>query len=353
MLVANFADLHARGKDLAAFTAQWRAALAVCAERRVDLIAIAGDVFDKHNVGDGHACTSSIEKAVIAPLVATGIKTVIIPGNHDYLVAGRETVLASLDDRPGIVIAREPGWVECVVKGEGISIFCLSWLWSSDRSPEAIIADRKPSMFPKTLLLAHVQIIGARMSGTRTCEAGSWTLARAALESFGFDRVAAGDFHARQPNLAGEGRGGYVGALRQLNHGESGNPAGFELWNTETNAVEWIELDAAPRYRTVEMTEAGAIPTAEPGEILRVQTLGWAPTPAEARALELGSGGALSIEAVLEREERIARGGEIPAGSLSPQAKLKVYGTDKGWSEERFAELGGELEEVLADSVRL
>jgi len=42
-----------------------------------------------------------------------------------------------------------------------------------------------------------------------------------------------------------------VGALTQNGANEEGNPAGFEIWDTATNTVEWVELHEAPTYHTM------------------------------------------------------------------------------------------------------
>jgi hypothetical protein len=329
VIIASFADLHARGLDLGDFAAQWTAALNVCAARHVDLILIAGDVFDRSNIGGGGASTGAVARAVIGPLDSLRhcLKRVIaIPGNHDQAGIGSVDALTVLEAMPTVQIARWPQWIQ---RGE-VAVCCVPWSWSGENAEAAIRAamKEKPGGSAKSILLAHLQVGGAKMSATQTAKgADTWSVSRVFLESLPFDRVVLGDFHPRQ-DLTG-GRGGYVGALRQLDHGEEGNPAGFEIWNSETNRVEWVELDAAPRYRTVEIEHGQPIPKAGPNEILRVRTLGFVPTRAEAMAAGANNGHAIKIEPVLERVERISRADDVPIGALNDPSALLAIWTEK------------------------
>lgn len=60
MLIANSADGHARGSDLAAFDAQLSAMVDVCLERKVDLFTHAGDAFDRDQIGCQQASTGAV-----------------------------------------------------------------------------------------------------------------------------------------------------------------------------------------------------------------------------------------------------------------------------------------------------
>lgn len=360
MRVASLADLHFRGKDLPAAVNQLAAALAECRERDVDLILVAGDLFDKANVSDAHASTGAIAGAlgdVLGEHIIThmGADIVAIPGNHDKAGAGSVDATRVLDPFPGLLIVREPGWSTRFGPSGAPSVFCLPWVYGADPaallpSPEEILARKGPR-----ILLAHVQVIGGKMSGFVTCDKGSFAIGREVLDALPFDRFALGDFHSRQ-DLFG-GRGGYVGALRQLDHAEAGNPAGFEIWEPRRvgidpaeGSVEWIELDEAPRYRTVTLAPGSPIPQAGPGEVLRVRCDGWEPTRADASLAE--SGGRVTIEAIMEAPERVGRGVELPPGGIDrPEDLLAVWAAAQvpPVGVETLAGLTAALRGLLAD----
>ncbi|HUT58703.1 MAG TPA: metallophosphoesterase, partial [Phycisphaerae bacterium] len=252
MKIANVADIHARGKDLSACRDQLAAMVAECIKRQVALVTIAGDIFDRASIGDNHASTGAIAEVpirAVAELTKHGIEVLMIPGNHDVSGAGSADALHVFDGMAKVHVVRDPcWWVYTDDQCDNVHIFCLPWSWSGE-DPGDILWVQSVSR-KATLLLAHVRVTGAKMSRDFTCDAkpGTWQVSRGFLELLPFDHFALGDFHARQ-NLT-NGRGGYVGAIMQHNFGEEGNPAGFEVWNTETNETEWVELDAAPRYQT-------------------------------------------------------------------------------------------------------
>ena len=107
MFIASIADLHFGRADLQAARAQWEAALAECVKRKVDLITIAGDVFDKPNIGDAHASTGAIVRAVLEPMKGLGIDFLIIPGNHDKAGPASQDALTVFDSMPNVTVERQ------------------------------------------------------------------------------------------------------------------------------------------------------------------------------------------------------------------------------------------------------
>jgi len=263
MKIAIFADIHARGKDLRALAAQCGQAVGEIRTRDIDIIAFAGDLFDAPNIGDAHASTGgvvAIMQKFIADLVQGGLREMLmIPGNHDMAGVGSADALHVFDAIPGVTIVREAG---SLALGTGLTVFCLPWAWNG--APEVELAEGAidaPIAAPKgvyptlekgyDLLLGHVEVIGARMNSRVNCELvpQKWQIFRNTLTDFPARHVALGHFHLRH-NLT-DGRGGYVGAFRHLNHNDEGNPAGFEIWDSAADETEWIELTAAPRYQTI------------------------------------------------------------------------------------------------------
>ena len=81
MKIANVADIHARGKDLEACRSQLAAMVAECVKRGVDLVTLAGDIFDKSNIGDTRSSTGAIAAVVIgavAELTKHGIEVLMV-----------------------------------------------------------------------------------------------------------------------------------------------------------------------------------------------------------------------------------------------------------------------------------
>ena len=273
MIVANTADLHFRGKDLSAKARQWEACLRICAERGVELLTCAGDILDKSTIGDKAAPDGAVMDAFKRPLVewlgdawrggdGPPREFLTIVGNHDKAGAYSMDSLTFLDGTGGVRVSREPEtrhYVRTRQAGlDELYVCTLPWDWAGG-NPSQIVRDMRSSKLPRfyhvihdgvpTLLLAHVQFHGGLMNDYRACDKtgeecppGDWHMDLDAILPL-FTRVAGGDFHRHQP--------GFVGALAQNSHDETGNPAGFEIWNTATNEVEWIELDEAPRYFTV------------------------------------------------------------------------------------------------------
>lgn len=164
---------------------------------------------------------------------------------------------------------------------------------------------------------------------------GDWAMSRSDLEKVPAKHIALGDFHRRQDLT---GRGGYVGALRQLGFGEEGNTQGFEILDTDTWEAQWVELSACPVHRTVEIMPGDPIPEQAAGERLRVRYLS-APSTDEVRHLEAQG---VVVQHVVEREERVRRV-EIPQGAMQDRRELIRL-----WAGAQNPPIGGErLENML------
>ena len=342
MKIALTADWHFRGKDLEAAVHQGLALVHAAQERDCKVLGIAGDQFDRSSIGDNQASTGGIAAGLLMVLGearAANMDVICIVGNHDQAGAGSLDAMHILDGRLGIHVARD-AQSSCIEK-DNVRFCCLPWQWSGDiNSDWQTVCEQARGWNDQTVLLAHAQVIGAAYgAGGRACEPndGKWQITRQMLEESPFDYIALGDFHKRQ-DLSG-GRGGYVGALRQLNFGEEGNPAGFEVWDSETNETGWVELDAAPRYRTVTLQSGEKAPNPDPNERLRVQWIGDVDY-AEVRALEAKG---VDVEQILEREERVQRA-EVPEGVVDrPHDLIRLY------AENQEPPITGErLEQMLA-----
>jgi len=335
MIIATVADLHLRGKDLELTRQQLHEVAHQAQCRGVDLVNLAGDIFDRPDIGDKYASTGAIAEVAnefVAALVDSGMKAMMIAGQHDVAGVGSKDALHIFDNR----LVDDVG----VVRGPRVigNICYLPWEWSG-KDAQKVLTKCLEASGECDLLVAHVQVVGAKM-GAGFCaksKPGNWEVSRDFLASLPVRHFALGDFHARQEVV--EGKGGYVGALRQLNFGEEGNPAGFEVWNSETDETEWVEIGIAPRYRTVEVLPGELPPKPAEGERLKIQYIGGTLDHAEARTMEmLGA----EVEHIVEREERIARA-EVPAGIIDD-----AHGLIRLWAEQQTPAVEGErLEEML------
>jgi DNA repair exonuclease SbcCD nuclease subunit len=326
--IACTADWHLRGKDLTAAREQLAALVRECVEREVSLVCVAGDVFDRPSIGDNDASTGAIAEVgirAVAELTKHGIEVLMIPGNHDVSGAGSADALHVFDGMPLVNIDRMPSIVDC----GNLDIIAIPWSWTGEDPAEVIqgqVQNCRRGL--KRLLLAHIQVTGARMNGAFTCEAkpGKWQVSREFLSGLPVSHVALGDFHARQ-QVSPHG-GGYVGALRQLNFGEEGNPAGFEVWDSDTGEVEWVELDAAPKHVTIKVEPGAPAPDVRQfnGSKVRVQYLGGEPDMADVRALEAQG---VDVEHMTDLQERIPRA-EVPAGVVrEPHGLIRLWGENQ------------------------
>ena len=326
MKIAICADIHARGKDLPALDAQLKAMTREVQKRGVSVLCIAGDVFDRASIGDSHASTGAIVKPMmdfVLELNGDGIDPIIIPGNHDYSGPSCRDAL-HVFDASSVLVPRGEDWNDWRKWSDRMGLTLITVPWMYEENAEAWITDRirrakEAFVNMPSILVGHIRVTGGRMNGNQTYDGTTgWTVSRAFLESLPVDHIALGDFHGRQELVPG--KGGYVGALRQCNFGEEGNPAGFEIWDSETGVTEWVELDAAPKHRTVCCQPSNIVPPERRGnELLRVRYEGGIPAASEIKAFEdLGA----VVEVMVPAQERLTRAAEDVSGALSDPHRL-------------------------------
>lgn len=351
MRIAFAADLHLRGKDLA--ITEWHLAeLSEKLRANADILLVAGDVFDHPQVGDRHASTGAITRVINRFLRNLSIPVVLIPGNHDKANEASVDALAVLEATdPQITVVREAQWVYWPgtvtpwdPQPKPLAVACLPWFWDGDASRHlALLAEEAvPAADYTRVLIAHVQVKGAVMNGGRRCQEGSFSVSMQELTDFPAERIALGDFHQRQ-TVAGE-KGGYVGAIRQLNFGEEGNPQGFEIWDSVTNEVQWIELETAPKFTSVEWERGEIAPELEATSYNRVVVNGWIPEAGSMTELQ-EAGVRIDVQAVhaprMQRTE-----GELPDND--PVALFMFWMTSLTDQTINDTDLLTELSELLA-----
>lgn len=370
MKIAILKDLHPRGERLAEWRRQFRAVLDAADAERCTAILIAGDVFDASNVFDAHASTGAIAEAVIAPLTCypptTAIDIVAITGNHDKANDTDPDALTVLDSAGVATVVRAPEWV--TLRGErasdDVAVLCIPWAWTPGEGAEAAVRRLLPARPPghkRAILLAHVQVIGGRMSGTRVCEHGEWVFSRAFIEEMSahVDLIELGDFHAEQQYARNAWHGP---ALWQQAFDEAGNVQGFAVYDTDTGERRTIAVNASRTHRVeIASDEQQALALAgtfdAERERLWIKTKGF--RLAGPVAAEIRTRGIRVSPVDLPRAERVGRAPEIrSAGEIaSPLAAFRVWLAAQAASEAldavEVAALETHIVEMTADAQAL
>jgi DNA repair exonuclease SbcCD nuclease subunit len=355
MKIAFLADVHARGKDLALFERQLRSALNAAEDNGAELVCIAGDVFDRSNIADRYASTGAIVQAVTGPLYASNLSHVIVRGDHDVAGVGSVDALAVLDQIENVTVVDEPLGFSPL---PGLHLTCLPWQWGADVDANEALRTMMPLASPKTttVLLAHCLVRGssfpAHYGNGNTAK--RWCLDEGFLQSSAFDFVALGDWHQR--NLFLGRRGGYIGALRQLNYGEAGNPQGFIVWDSVSGNITACDINECERHVVVRMGGDG------PGEpVMNDEFAKLVGSAEKARVvfserqptdLELAACREQGIEVVIDiaPAERVTRIEDLPegvSGDLRKLLDLWAHNQEPPLSEEELAGLHAELETFI------
>lgn len=224
--------------------AAWEAAVEEARRRKVDAVALLGDVVDQDR--DFIEAYSPLARGVRA-LVDAGIRVVACVGNHDVAVLPR---LAE-EIRELRLIGRD-GWEELELEaGDGDRVRLVGWSFPRARfneDPSATLALRGRDGVA-TLGLVHGDLDASSSPHA--------PLSRARLVSAGFDAWLLG--HVHKPTLeSATDRIGYLGSLVGLDPGEPGvhgpwlvrvgGPGAVELEHLPLASIRWerMELPLAP-----------------------------------------------------------------------------------------------------------
>jgi len=353
MKIGITGDLHASPNRIDEFAEHWSCAVNAFMDRGVRVVLLGGDIFDVNSIGGGNEPPDEVLEAVVHPikrLLESRINVCAIPGNvHDRPNDFYRYSLTSLE-LFGVDILREPTSWAC----PDFDLLAVPWfdLRNAEYEITKLIKGRNTAR--KSLLLCHGSILGSVMNSGRVCESAGFAVRREFLEQLNVDFIRFFHFHKRQINLI-EGKGGYGGALWQLNFGHAGEPQGVEVLDTETGASEWIEIEVARKHRVeivkskddVQIIMAGHKPDKER---LWIKSDGFELARAEKAAL-ISSGVVKVTSQNLARQERAARIVEVPANALADDAAtLRLYmDSRKDESLDRPA-IEGALQELLSEN---
>ncbi len=259
MKLAFIGDIHAKGSDLERTAGALQQAVEDVSRSSLfcDEIIIAGDVFDRFNVADREASVGSVYRAVIDAVSFR--KPISIVGNHDLAGAGQKDALEPLSE---IIEVKRQMEIKIITDpfGDKIALLFIPWGCDPSISPADDTDFQNWHNANRRAIVAHCDIDGALTNTDRMMVGGSFSLDKDWLRSMNADVVALGHIHKRQDLGLGKVFGGYLGSLVQCNFGEGfcaipgkereHQPQGFLVWDTESNTIEWRDVQAA-RFWTV------------------------------------------------------------------------------------------------------
>lgn len=346
MKLATLADLHAREKDLAEFTAQYQAALEECDARNVDAIVIAGDVY--HRPGKAiarnlHRVIDAVKKPLVRWLDSDPKRVAyIIPGNHDYSTASDlPFALSEFDGHPRLFVIREPEVVH--LDNHDLSLALLPYIYEADYDSELAQLCLDCNGATHRVLVHHIPFAGLLMNKNYAAPFGEKNAARDSQFVKAFTHVTGGHFHKRQP-------GYYCGALRQLNFGEEGNPTGFEIWDSETGEAEFVQLNEARKHVTFFCNKSRtAHDVLDHTGRFNIRLIFDGPEPEPEHVRELEAAG-VTVEIVRDAYQRESRVENIDASiAADPQAILQLWCENNGIEEDDRTGLIAELMRLEVD----
>jgi exonuclease SbcD len=212
-------------------------------EHDVDVLAVAGDVFEAQERGRARAAVHSMMRA-LGPALERGLQVVMIAGNHDrdYFIETANEWL-SVQMSPGgdgtFVMTTRPRVLTLEAKGERVNFVLLpfptpvryamedmddsggagarnnrigrKFIETMESLRQEVAADRLP-----TVLLAHTTVEGTEVGPHRLSPRDDIVVPRSAFPSF--EMTVVGHIHKAE-KLAGE-HFYYVGVLDRMDYGE-------------------------------------------------------------------------------------------------------------------------------------
>ena len=247
-LIAFTGDWHLRGKDLPQKLNVIQEMLKICKERGVSRLFNGGDTFDVGEVGDKNALPETIIKGLTDIWDLYKIPSTFIVGNHDLHSRG-----CGLDflHHPDIKVIKHPSFEVF----DDFTMFYIPWVDNDkDYYNKALIQlTLQRGKISRHLVLGHLSIIGCSLGKHGYCSAEhyySFGLPQLVNSNYEPDRMFFSHIHTKQD--LGNGAM-FQGALTQLRFDEDeGKEAGFHIYDTVTDTLEFINLDyCAPKFWTI------------------------------------------------------------------------------------------------------
>lgn len=212
-----------------------------CEEHAVDVLAIAGDVFEAQERGAARAAVSAMMEALAAPLLR-GLRVIAVAGNHDrdYFIETANEWLgaASMDREAQITLRTTPDLLTVEVNGERVNFALLPFptparydLKHEDTGGVAARNELLAKLFGErmeelrkqsaemrlpTVLLTHVTVSGTTVKAHRIAPRDDVVIPRSMFPSFELTVVG----HIHKPEQIGGDHFYYVGVLDRMDVAE-------------------------------------------------------------------------------------------------------------------------------------
>ena len=268
-------------------------------EREVDLLLVAGDVFDEHRA-DALAKIIGRLGRLLAPRILAGLTCVFIAGNHDRehvfpLLRGLQTLVAA-DDRGRVIFAERPALEQVTSpRGEKLNLMLLPYptpsrydladeRWPSpDAKHDALhdeVRNRIQALVSQvkavgagvpTVTCAHFWIRGVTEGLYRVTEQNDIVIDPSDIPVYAYTALG----HIHKPQYVGAPNIRYSGSIERMDRGEAKDKKKavlVEVTRSGAQGVEELSLNATPfahlQVSSEEELETAAAKVVEPDRTL-------------------------------------------------------------------------------------
>ena len=227
----------------------------------VDAVVVLGDLAHtnhpsiKSNIYIRHA---------LGLLDASGISTLVFPGNHDYTHEGNHVLQPFMyRELSKVDIVDE----SCIWNGMCVVPHAPRKMFADIKSKEEYDLSIKQmyenalSKYPSNILLTHAQIQGCVVNKDYMFESGVVEFPQ--LNNARLKLVVAGDIHKGQIFKLGGVRVAYPGSLVQTDYGEKNDIKGVAVFDTTTLDIELREIPGYKKYYHLELVNLASIDIVE------------------------------------------------------------------------------------------
>jgi DNA repair exonuclease SbcCD nuclease subunit len=234
-----------RERQFAAF----KAAVDLAIAEKVDIVLIAGDLFDSNTQP-----RRSVERvaAELKRLGAAKIRSVVIPGTHDvydrsslYRVHDLAELAGSKDD-DDLVTVLTPDRPS--VHLEACDVIVHGPVFASKRAPHSPLRDLKVS--PGDGATWHVGMVHGSLAIPDRTDRDEVVFTREEIEASGLDYLALGHWHSSQQGKAGSTTWAYSGAPEPVAVTQDGAGKVLLVELAETNGKRTVKIDERTVGRT-------------------------------------------------------------------------------------------------------
>lgn len=244
-------------------------AVDVALAERVDLVVIAGDLFERHRPDPA---TLAGALASLRRLVEAGVALVTVPGNHDELSYADAVYRTAADAWPGVLVTRPDFGPVARLRLDGLDVQVSALAYVGGVTPAGAPLERFPVGDDADLHVAalHGTLVRPGARGAFANER-SLPLDEVALAAAGFDYVALGHLHTPQRREGARGPLVYAGCVG----GKGFDDLGIDAWtlvDLTPGAVRTTNVPARVQRLEVAEVDVGAFDDAA-GLLDHVETL--------------------------------------------------------------------------------